>query len=305
MTTMIELNQVSKTYGKEEVVSNVTMRIKEGEIYGFLGPNGAGKTTIMKMILNLIKPSAGEIRVKNEWIQKKSYEYLKNIGNIIENPVFYTQLTAKENLVLHAEYVGQVNPARITETLAIVGLEKVGDKLVTEYSLGMRQRLGIARAILTNPAILILDEPINGLDPIGIKEIRELLLMLKNDHGMTILISSHIVSEIECIADTIGVINHGQLLQEVQLSEIRRAGGSQLVLEVEQPQKAKVILESELGLTDMKQIDQVLHVYDEGVDQSRVMQALVRADLKLSKIEQQQESLEEYFLNIIKGGKSA
>lgn len=305
MTIMIEVSQVSKTYGKEEVLSNVTMRIKKGEIYGFLGPNGAGKTTIMKLILNLIKPSTGEIRVENELIGKKSYEYLKKIGNIIENPVFYNQLTAKENLMLHAEYVGQVNPARIPETLAIVGLEEVGDKLVTEYSLGMRQRLGIARAILTNPAILILDEPINGLDPIGIKEIRELLLMLKNDLGMTILISSHIVSEIECIADTIGVINRGQLLQEVQLSEIRRGGGSQLVIEVEQPQRAKVILASELGITNIKQIEQVLYIYDEDVDQSRVMQALVRADLKLSKIEQQQKSLEEYFLNIIKGGKSA
>ncbi|EOH93023.1 ATP-binding cassette domain-containing protein [Enterococcus pallens] len=303
MTTIIELAQVTKLYKKEEVVSKVNMKIKQGEIYGFLGPNGAGKTTIMKMILNLVKPSEGEIRIKNELIQNNSYAYLRNIGNIIETPVFYQKLTAKENLRLHAEYVNEVTTARIEEALDIVGLKMAGDKLVTEYSLGMRQRLGIARAILTMPEILILDEPINGLDPIGIKEIRELLMMLKNDYGITILISSHIVSEIEWIADTIGVINHGRLLQEVQLSEIRESGNAQLVIEVDDQQKAIILLEKELGFKKVKQMGSVLYVTDEDADQSVVMQTLVEAGLKIFKIEQHQETLEEYFLNIINGGK--
>jgi len=305
MTTMIEISEVSKLYKNEEVVSKVNMDIKKGEIYGFLGPNGAGKTTIMKMILNLVKPSAGEIRINKELIQKKSYKYLKKIGNIIETPVFYNQLTAKENLELHSEYNDRLSNARIEEVLELVGLKSVGKKLVTEFSLGMRQRLGIARAILTDPEILILDEPINGLDPIGIKEIRELLLFLKNNHGMTILISSHIVSEIECIADTIGVINQGKLLREVQLSEIRANGTSQLVLEIDNPEKAIAVLEEQFGNPEIKQVGKTLYLKNTEVDQSSVMQSLVRANLKILKIEQHQETLEEYFLNIIKGGESA
>ncbi|WP_137663069.1 ATP-binding cassette domain-containing protein [Enterococcus hulanensis] len=305
MTTMIEISEVSKLYKNEEVVSKVNMDIKKGEIYGFLGPNGAGKTTIMKMILNLVKPSAGEVRINKELIQKKSYKYLKKIGNIIETPVFYNQLTAKENLELHSEYNDRMSNTRIEEVLELVGLKSVGKKLVTEFSLGMRQRLGIARAILTDPEILILDEPINGLDPIGIKEIRELLLFLKNNHGMTILISSHIVSEIECIADTIGVINQGKLLREVQLSEIRANGTSQLVLEIDNPEKAIAVLEDQFGNPEIKQVGKTLYLKNTEVDQSSVMQSLVRANLKILKIEQHQETLEEYFLNIIKGGESA
>ncbi|MBO0457894.1 ATP-binding cassette domain-containing protein [Enterococcus hulanensis] len=305
MTTMIEISEVSKLYKNEEVVSKVNMDIKKGEIYGFLGPNGAGKTTIMKMILNLVKPSTGEIRINRELIQRKSYKYLKKIGNIIETPVFYNQLTAKENLELHSEYNDRMSNAKIEEVLELVGLKSVGKKLVTEFSLGMRQRLGIARAILTDPEILILDEPINGLDPIGIKEIRELLLFLKNNHGMTILISSHIVSEIECIADTIGVINQGKLLREVQLSEIRANGTSQLELEIDNPEKAIDVLEEQFSNPEIKQIGKTLYLKTTEVDQSSVMQSLVRANLKILKIEQHQETLEEYFLNIIKGGESA
>ncbi|MBO0410894.1 ATP-binding cassette domain-containing protein [Enterococcus hulanensis] len=305
MTTMIEISEVSKLYKNEEVVSKVNMDIKKGEIYGFLGPNGAGKTTIMKMILNLVKPSAGEIRINKELIQKKSYKYLKKIGNIIETPVFYNQLTAKENLELHSEYNDRMSNAKIEEVLELVGLKSVGKKLVTEFSLGMRQRLGIARAILTDPEILILDEPINGLDPIGIKEIRELLLFLKNNHGMTILISSHIVSEIECIADTIGVINQGKVLREVQLSEIRANGTSQVVLEIDNPEKAIAVLEEQFGNPEIKQVGKILYLKNTEVDQSSVMQSLVRANLKILKIEQHQETLEKYFLNIIKGEESA
>lgn len=303
MTDMIQINQVSKTFKATQVVSGVNMTIKEGEIYGFLGPNGAGKTTIMKMILNLIKPATGEIRVENELIQKNSYQYLKNIGNIIETPVFYQQLTAEENLSLHAEYMGKTSSAKISEVLKIVGLEQVRNKLVTEFSLGMRQRLGIARAILTEPKILILDEPINGLDPIGIKEIRELLLYLKQEKGMTILISSHIVSEIEWIADTIGVIDQGQLLKEVRMSDIRAQNTSHLMVEVDQPEKALEILQTKLGIQDMQQTHSRIQIYDQQVDQSLVTQRLVKADIRILKIEQNQESLEEYFLNMIGKGK--
>ncbi|TVX87071.1 ABC transporter ATP-binding protein [Paenibacillus agilis] len=222
MESVIRISQLCKTYKGIETVSNVHMNIKKGEIYGFLGPNGAGKTTIMKMVLNLVKPTSGEITVLNERVLPNSYLYLKNIGSIIENPVFYEAVTAYDNIELHCEYVGYSRKGAVEEALEIVGLNHVGDKKIAEFSLGMKQRLGIARAIVTKPDILILDEPINGLDPLGIKDIRELLVRLKEQLGVTILISSHIVSEIESIADTIGVINRGRLLTEVKMDEIRK-----------------------------------------------------------------------------------
>lgn len=302
METIIEISQLSKRYRNDEVVCKVNMNIKKGEIYGFLGPNGAGKTTIMKMILNLVKGSEGEIRIKNKVVKNDSYEYLKTIGNIIETPVFYNQLTAKQNLELHAEYSDYTKKERVEEVLSIVGLKGSDNKLVTEFSLGMRQRLGIARAILIEPEILILDEPINGLDPIGIKEIRKLLLFLKKECGMTILISSHIVSEIECIADTIGVIHHGKLLKEVELSKIRDNGSTQLVIKVDNPEKAIKILKPMRGINKIKQTGDVLHLGAEGIDQSIVMEELLRAEIRILKIEQQQETLEEYFLNMIDKG---
>ncbi|MCR8846038.1 ATP-binding cassette domain-containing protein [Paenibacillus sp. SC116] len=222
MESVIRISQLCKTYKGIETVSNVHMNIKKGEIYGFLGPSGAGKTTIMKMILNLVKPTSGEITVLNEIVLPTSYQYLKKIGSIIENPVFYDALTAQQNLEIHCEYADYTHKGVAEEALEIVGLSNVGDKKISEFSLGMKQRLGIARAIVTKPDILILDEPINGLDPIGIKDIRELLVHLKEQLGVTILISSHIVSEIESIADTIGVINRGRLLTEVKMDDIRQ-----------------------------------------------------------------------------------
>ncbi|MCI1774188.1 MAG: ABC transporter ATP-binding protein [Paenibacillus lautus] len=221
METMIQIHQVSKTFKGSETITNVNMNVNRGEIYGFLGPNGAGKTTIMKMILNLVKPSSGEIRVFNQPVLPTSVQYLKRIGSIIEYPVFYDRLTAEANLDLHCRYVGYHSKSAIKEALEIVGLHGVGKKKIHEFSLGMKQRLGIARAIVTKPDILILDEPINGLDPIGIKDIRELLLQFKANYGTTILISSHIVSEIESVADTIGIIHQGQLLTEVKMEDIR------------------------------------------------------------------------------------
>ncbi|PZM63929.1 ABC transporter ATP-binding protein [Paenibacillus dendritiformis] len=223
MEAVIQIHQVIKTFRGTETISNVNMNVNKGEIYGFLGPNGAGKTTIMKMILNLVKPSSGEIKVFNQPVLPTSYQYLQRIGSIIEYPVFYDRLTAKANLEFHCEYVlGYLDQTAIKEALEIVGLHGVENKKIHEFSLGMKQRLGIERAIVTKPEILILDEPINGLDPIGIKDIRELLLLLRDKYGITMLISSHIVSEIESIADTIGIIHHGKLIKEVKMEAIRR-----------------------------------------------------------------------------------
>lgn len=228
MEVAIQINKVSKAFKGTETISNVNMSIRRGEIYGFLGPNGAGKTTIMKMILNLVKPSSGDIQVFDQLVLPTSVQYLKRIGSIIEYPVFYDRLTAEANLEFHCRFMDYRDKTAIKEALEIVGLHGVGKKKIHEFSLGMKQRLGIARAIVTKPDILILDEPINGLDPIGIKEMRELFLHLKERYGTTILISSHIVSEIESVADTIGIIHQGKLLNEVKMEDIRRGHAGSL-----------------------------------------------------------------------------
>ncbi|MGE7091500.1 ABC transporter ATP-binding protein [Lysinibacillus sp. NPDC048646] len=303
METVIHIHQLTKAFKGVETVSSVNMNINRGEIYGFLGPNGAGKTTIMKMILNLVKPSSGEIKVFDQQVLPTSYQYLKYIGSIIEYPEFYQRLTAKENLQLHCDYIGIYEKEAVKEVLEIVGLKDVGNKKIYEFSLGMKQRLGIARAIVTKPEILILDEPINGLDPIGIKDIRELLLLLKEQHGITILISSHIVSEIESIADTIGIIDHGKLLKEVRMEEVRAENMEYLEIKVDNLKKTTQVLEKKLGIQKYEVVDQhCIRIFATEISQSQINKELVLNGIVVNGIEKQQHNLEEYFLKLINGG---
>ncbi|MED3993757.1 ATP-binding cassette domain-containing protein [Peribacillus frigoritolerans] len=217
---VIKTKRLVKTFKGKEVIKNFDMTVQKGTIYGFLGANGAGKTTVFKLLMGLLIPNAGKIEILGLDHAENKYEILQCIGSIIETPIFYEHLSAKENLEIHLSYMGVPN-SHIENTLEIVGLKGVGKQPVSEFSLGMRQRLGIARAIIHKPKILILDEPINGLDPIGIREMRELFIDLVTNQNMTILISSHILSEIEHIADTIGVIVDGNIIEEVTLSSIK------------------------------------------------------------------------------------
>ncbi|MCL1697205.1 ABC transporter ATP-binding protein [Lysinibacillus sp. BPa_S21] len=303
METVIQIQQLTKSFKGVETVSNVNMNVKKGEIYGFLGPNGAGKTTIMKMILNLVKPTSGDIKICNQSISPTSYQYLSKIGSIIEYPEFYERLTAKENLELHCEYVGVYEKGAVKKALDIVGLDGVENKKIHEFSLGMKQRLGIARAIVTKPEILILDEPINGLDPIGIKDIRELLLQLKEEHGITILISSHIVSEVESIADTIGILHQGQLLKEVKMEDIRKENMEYLEIKIDDVKKTIHVLEDKLGIRKYEMINEhCIRIFDHDISQSQINKELILNDIAVNGIEKQQQHLEEYFLNLINGG---
>lgn len=303
MSDIIVLEDVTKSYKGTEVVKNVSMRVKQGEIYGFLGPNGAGKTTIMKMILNLAKPDMGNIRVCDEVIQKNSYEYLRNIGSIIEYPVFYEKLTAWKNLKLHCNYMGFYNKKRIREVMDMVDLKGVDNKPVGEFSLGMKQRLGIARAMITNPKILILDEPINGLDPIGIKQIRQLLMKLKSSYGTTILISSHIIAEIEQLADTIGVIDRGNLTKEVSMSEIHHDCMQYLEIEVNDIHRAATILDNTFDHLNFKIISENrLRIYDTDI-QAEISKELVMAGVGILNMVYKNDTLEDYFIHTIMGGK--
>ena len=217
---VIQTTNLSKKYSKDFVVDSIDMHVEKGKIYGLLGKNGAGKTTTMCMLLNLVYPSSGEMLLFGKDPKKYSKEVYSNIGSIIETPGFYENLTAYENLKVIAKLRGNYNPHNVKMVLEMVNLDHETTKKFKDFSLGMKQRLGIAAAIMHNPELLILDEPINGLDPIGIKEIRDLLKKLSHDYGTTILISSHILSEIENIADVIGVMDNGVLIEEFSRDQL-------------------------------------------------------------------------------------
>ena len=278
------------------------MHVKKGEIYGFLGPNGAGKTTIMKMITNLIKPTSGDIEIFGEKLTNTSYEVLKRMGTIIEYPIFYEKLTAKENLELHCEYMGYYDKKEIDHALDFVNLTNMENKKVKDFSLGMKQRLGIARAIMTKPELLILDEPINGLDPIGIKELRDLFKMLCKEYGITILVSSHILGEMEQMADTIGVIQNGRLIKEVSMESIN--GKQTEYIEIALTcKKAAYILENKLYIGNYKVIDDhIIRIYEQAAPQQEISKALVMNDVEIESNQQENSSLEDYFLKLMNGG---
>ena len=222
MENIVEIKELFKIIDKEEILSDISLQIAEGEIYALLGPNGAGKTTLMKCMLSLLTITSGSIEIFGKNLQEHREEILSQVGSIIETPIFYENCTAKEILEFHAQYMGKnITELDIINTLRMVGLKNTTKK-VKEFSLGMRQRLGLARAFLTKPRLLILDEPINGLDPVGIQEIRNLLQLLSKEHGITILISSHILSEISQIADKIGVIKNGSMIEQVYMEELMK-----------------------------------------------------------------------------------
>lgn len=305
MGYILRTTNLSKKFNNKEVIENVNMNVKKGEIYGFLGPNGAGKTTIMKMVVNLVKPSVGEIEVFGEKLTDKSYEALKRMGSIIEYPVFYDKLTGRENLELHCEYMGYYDKSAIDKALDLINLKGIDSKPVKEFSLGMKQRLGIARAIITKPELLILDEPINGLDPIGIKEMRDILKMLNKEYNITILISSHILGEIEQVADTIGIINNGRLVREVSMDSIREGNLEYIEVATKDCTKAAFSLENDLQISNFKIIDNTfIRIYDLKLSQKDISKALILKDIEIEAISRKNNSLEDYFLNLLNGGKA-
>lgn len=218
--TAVEIRNLTKVFDGKEVLRGCNLTVQSGTIYGLLGANGAGKTTMFKLITGLLSPTAGNVKVQGETLSIDKKDFLRKMGILIETPVFYDHLSAKENLEIHLSYMEQ-SFEKIGQVLEMVGLGDTGKQPVSKFSLGMKQRLAIGRAISHSPQILILDEPINGLDPMGIRQIRNLFLSLAKD-GMTLLISSHILSEIEHIADVVGVLTNGNVVQEVAICEIKK-----------------------------------------------------------------------------------
>ena len=299
MPYILQTNNLTKTIGGKDLVNRVSLHIKKGEIYGFLGPNGAGKTTVMKMITNLWKPTNGSIEIFGEILTPQSYEVLKRMGSIIEFPTFYNHMTGYENLRLHCEYMGYYKHGSIENALDMLDLTDAAQKPVKNYSLGMKERLGIARAILCKPELLILDEPTNGLDPAGMKQIRDLLKTLCEEYGITIMVSSHILSEIESIADTIGVINHGMMINEIGMKEIEKMSLAYIELTVANPQKAAYVLSEKLGLSNFKIIENnKIRIYDQHISTQELSKAMVLNDVEVTALGKQSETLEDYFLKM-------
>lgn len=223
---MIETRHLSKTYGQFSAVSDINLHIPEGSVYGFLGPNGAGKSTTMKMFLGLTRPSGGSFTIDGKHYPENRMEILRNIGSFIEAPAFYGNLTGEENLDIIRRIL-RLPESAVSEALELVGLTQYRRRLARKYSLGMKQRLGLASALIGKPPILILDEPTNGLDPVGIHEIRNLVRSLPKQFDCTVLVSSHLLSEIELMADNIGILNHGRLLFEGTMNGLKKDAESQ------------------------------------------------------------------------------
>lgn len=302
MDYIMETVGLRKSYRGNVVVDNVNIHIPRGAVYGFVGPNGAGKSTVMKMVLNLIQPDAGEVHLFGEKVTDHSYEVFKRVGSIIENPYFYEKMTARQNLELHCEYMGFPNRERIDEVLQMVGLQEVRGKQVRHFSLGMKQRLAIARAVLAYPEFLMLDEPINALDPEGIREMRKLFQRLNRENGTTVFISSHILSEVDLLADTIGILRHGKLLAELPVEEIHKRQTEYISLQVDDVPRAAALLEKK-GITNFTAEDQeFIRVYDSDLSGKILSKYLVENGVSLESLGRRQDTLEDYFFQLTEEG---
>ncbi|GAB0171286.1 ABC transporter ATP-binding protein [Lysinibacillus sp. CTST325] len=299
MEYIVQTENLSKSFGKEQAVSNINLKIRKGEIYGFLGPNGAGKTTTIRMLLGLMKPSSGTIKIFQKDLTKERINILAKVGSLVENPSYYPHLTAYENLEALRKILG-VPKSRIDEVLEIVRLKDAADKKVKGFSLGMKQRLGIAASLLHNPELLILDEPTNGLDPSGIIEIRNLIKRLPEEYGMTIIISSHLLSEIDQMATQVGIVTKGKMIFQDSIEAMRRFAQPKVVIKVSDSEKGWRSLVAN-GIKAEHKDDLIL--FDECSDEkvAHIVQILVREGISVYRVEEEKRSLEEIFLQMTTG----
>ncbi len=302
MDYIIETVNLTKQYGTVKSVADLNIHVTKGKIYGLLGRNGAGKTTTMKMLLGLTRPTSGEIKIWGTPIHGNEKKLLPRIGSLIEAPGFYPNLTATENLDIFAALRGVPNRHAVKDALDLVGLPYKDRKLFSEYSLGMKQRLAIALAIMHDPELLILDEPINGLDPIGIAEVRVLLRKLCDKGKKTILISSHILSEVSLLADDIGIIDKGILLEEESLAELEEKSGKYIHFTISDTAQAARILEQVFHEKQFRvQDDHNIRVYNLTLSITKIVGVFIESGLEISEVHTCENSLEEHFKRITGG----
>lgn len=294
---IIETSNLTRRYGTNVSVNNLNLKVQKGSIFGFLGPNGAGKTTTIRMLLGLIRPTSGKISIFNQEFLKNRRSILRKTGALVESPSYYGHLSAYENLDILARLL-QVPSKRIDQVLEIVRLTSTSKQAVKGYSLGMKQRLGIAAALLGNPELLILDEPTNGLDPSGIHEIRALIKDMPKQHGITVVVSSHILSEMDQMATHVGIIDHGTLLFQNSIGKLREQSAPQLLVQVDRPFEAKQLLQAkgfQVGMDgEILQIPNVEYSSTKDINMY-----LLRAGISVYRISEQNRSLEDIFLGIV------
>lgn len=299
---ILKTYNITKKYGNQIAVNNVNMTIKKGEIYGFIGQNGAGKTTLIRLITGLIHKTNGDIELLGASSENELNKARTMIGSLIETPSFYNNMTARENLEVSRRIRNIPGNKCVDEVLELVGLKNIEKKKVKNFSLGMKQRLGIANAIMGNPRLLILDEPINGLDPMGIVEIRELLKKINKEKDMTILISSHILSELSELATTYGIISSGKLIEEITSQELKEKCRKYIDLKVDDTSRAVTILERKLGINDYQVLaNKKIKVFSNLDNVGEVNSILSNSGIIVESIGVKGENLEEYFMNVIGG----
>ncbi|MBU5467530.1 ABC transporter ATP-binding protein [Virgibacillus sp. MSJ-26] len=295
----MELINVTKTIGKKKIIKGLSFEINKGEVFGFIGPNGAGKTTTIRMMVGLMKLTEGDVLIQGHSIKTDFQKAVREVGAIVENPEMYPFMTGLQNLKHYANMTPEITKERIDEVVALVGLEKVLKEKVGRYSLGMRQRLGIAQALLHHPSILILDEPTNGLDPAGIREIRQYIRRLASEENVAVIISSHLLSEIELMCDRIGIIKNGELIstQQIHGSDADKQL-QQLELIATPIEKASKVLESELNIESL-QIEESLTFQCERESIPNIARTLVAHDIAIYQIGRAKASLEDKFFDVI------
>lgn len=296
---VLTIKNLTKKYGKTEVLKKVNMRIQEGEIYGLIGKNGAGKTTLIKTILGLTEVTDGEISF---WGKPCSndLEIYSRIGASMDFQGFYPELSAYENLKVFANIRGITRKNAIEETLEKVGLENQKDKKYKQFSLGMKKRLGLANAIIHEPEFVILDEPTNGLDPIGISDFRKYLMKISKEQQTTVMISSHLLSEISLMADKIGILNEGKLIVEKSIEEIQKANRMYMKILVTNVELTCAVLEKNFGIKDYEVMDrEQIYIYEFQIDRKEFSKELVKHGVGIIQMDIEEENLENYFKKLV------
>lgn len=296
----IKLINLNKKIGKKEIIKDLNFEINQGEVFGFIGPNGAGKTTTIRMIVGLMRITDGDIQIFGQSIKKNHAEALSKVGAIVENPEMYPFMTGRQNLNHFARMIPGIKKDRIEEVISIVGLEKVINQKAGRYSLGMRQRLGIAQALLHKPSILILDEPTNGLDPAGIREIRRYIRKLADEENVAVVISSHLLSEIELMCDRIGIIKNGELIaiQEVNATDTDNTQLRQVQMEVSDNPKAIALIKEKFDI-DAAESGNFIGFQLSKEQIPNIIQTLVAHDILIYQVEASRTTLEDKFFDLI------
>lgn len=299
MNLAIATHEVTKRYGQVLAVDALDLEVHQGEIYAFLGRNGAGKTTTIRMLLGLIRPSAGHVEVLGQRVLPGTSRVFARVGYLVETATAYPNLTVRENLEVQRRLTGAPRSA-VAEAIELMRLDAHAERRAGVLSLGFKQRLALARALLHKPELLILDEPANALDPAGIVEVRELLLSLARERGVTVFMSSHILAEVAHLADRIGIVDSGRLVEEVDSTALRTRARRHVRVGTTEPDGAAVAL-AEAGFTHFERADGILHVFDADDEVPEIARALVNAAIPVTELTPTSEDLESYFLRLTGG----